>query len=734
MSILDPRAVKDAISFIEDGFIFEKFSASFLAPIVGHNFLPVGGLKDKGIDGISHTFSNEGSQATIYQSSIEKNYETKIEASIQKLKDNKISFDRFIYVTNIQVKNKEKLIEFLWEKFKIPVQIFDMNWFEANANYSEATVNAFNVFVESYFHEFAKPGTERIVSDFISDPRLYVFLRQQWESKDPGIALDEMLADTLIIYALEGTDPEKGIFLKREEIEKKIAQHLKFEPKLLSTQIEKRLGFLSRKPNRKINHYSQENHYCLPFETRQELIVKNLRDQAIFENFKASVVEKLKFFLRDLDVHVKDCYALINSALNKLFYKQGLEFAQLMNDPTQTIAFEKSLPETISEVVDSSTVVPKNRDAVKQALLATMRDISYNGTKEQKEFLRSLSNTYMLLFLLQCDPKVAHFFSTMAARLNVYVCTSILIPAFSEVLLNSENRRYWNLLVGANRAGVKLKINDTILDELVGHIRKIKTQFKEEYESCQDEYSDEVAALYVREMLIRAYFYARARGKVTKFEDFLDNFCGPDLRNAKQELIDFLHETFGIRYLKPVDSNVALDKGELSSLTAELQIHKGQQKAHNDANLVLTIFALRETNKESDGSNISGYATWWLSSDTSTQRAVKKLFKDKYSVSCYMRPDFLYNYITLSPSPVAVKDAFADIFPNLLGVNISHSVPEEVASTMHRFIDEHKNKNPGRIRAIIKSCSDKLKSDPSYATKAKLENFLDEELKKQLLH
>lgn len=133
MSILDPRAVKDAISFIEDGFIFEKFSASFLAPIVGHNFLPVGGLKDKGIDGISHTFSNEGSQATIYQSSIEKNYETKIEASIQKLKDNKISFDRFIYVTNIQVKNKEKLIEFLWEKFKIPVQIFDMNWFEANA-------------------------------------------------------------------------------------------------------------------------------------------------------------------------------------------------------------------------------------------------------------------------------------------------------------------------------------------------------------------------------------------------------------------------------------------------------------------------------------------------------------------------------------------------------------------------------------------------------------------------
>ena len=727
--IIDIEAFKYAVSGIDNGNIFEGFGQSFVSAVVGHEFMPVGGLKDRGIDGLESVVGKKPDSRTIYQISIEKDAPGKMNKSLQKLHDNKIDYDRFVYVTNKIFHNKDKFADEYWEKFKKPIQIFDLNWFVANANHSAATINAYHVFVDSYLHEFQKPGTEVVVADLVGDPRLFVFLRQQWESKRPEDQLDEMLADTLILYALEGTDPDKKLFRSKTEILERISTHLKFEPKLLAAQIDKRLMFLSSKPNRKINFYRKEDNYCLPFETRQELLAKNLKDKGLHDSFKESVSEKLGFFLKE-KMNV-DLVLLIDSCLNKIFYNQGLEFSELMSSGHSKQAFERSLPETISDVVDSSKVPNPKRELVKQALLATIRDLVYNGTHEQKEFLRSLSNTYMLLFMLQCDPKVATFFTTMAGKLNVYVCTSILLPALSEVLLSCENRRYWNLLVGAHRAGVKLKINDTILDELVGHFRKIKTVFLEEYAKDELEYSDELVALYVPEILIRAYFYGRARDKVQNFDEFLDNFCTPDLRNAKQELIDLLSHEFGIKYIQTKSETVIIDSEEEKSLTAELEKSKGQQqKARNDARLILTIFTLREQNKESDGKNLTGYSTWWLSTDISTQRAVNKLFKEKYQIGCYMRPDFLYNYVALGPSPASVKSAFADIFPNLLGVNISHSLPEEVALTMRKFIHEHSSKNKGRVKSIIRANSDRLKSDPTYQTKAKLESFLNEELRK----
>ena len=54
MTGIDPAACKFALSRIEDGFVFENFAQTFLAPVLGHSFLPVGGIKDKGIDGLNH--------------------------------------------------------------------------------------------------------------------------------------------------------------------------------------------------------------------------------------------------------------------------------------------------------------------------------------------------------------------------------------------------------------------------------------------------------------------------------------------------------------------------------------------------------------------------------------------------------------------------------------------------------------------------------------------------------
>jgi len=730
MTGIDPRAFEFALSKIEDGFVFERFAIDFVGKVLGYEFIPVGGVKDRGIDGLEHTFCRKGFERHVYQMTIDKRYEAKIEDTIEKLSANKIDFDSLALVTNRVITSKDVLIDTLFDKHKKPIRVFDLKWLSSYANQSSGTVNAYHTFVDSYLHEFNHPGKTYYVGDLVKDPRLFVFLRQQWEANRGVLKLDVLLADTLILYALEGTDPDKEIFKTKEEVKKEIASYIKYNPKLLYNLIDKRLATLTKKP-RQVHFHKRAKAYCLPFRTRLQIQEKNLKDAALYEEFEKGVEAKLKAHLGVALVAVRDCVSLIEATINRLFYQQGLEFADFVLHGETKTAFEKDLPEIISSIVENSTVVAKNKDAVKSALLTTIRDVVYNGTPEQKLYLKRLSNTYMMLFLLHCDPKIATYFSAMASKLRVYVCTSIIIPALSEFYLDSHNRRHWNLLVGARNAGVTMLVNERIVRELVAHFRRIIHIYHEVYEDNEDFYlSDEAQTLYIDEILIRAYFYAKRGGRVHTFYDFVDNFVNPDLLNAEASLISWLKDEFGIEYRTDQSIGVRIDNTEKERLAEALaKVKKNVQKARSDASVILSIFAQREQRNEIASDSIFGYRTWWLSKDTLTQRTVNKVFKDKYKVSCYIRPDFLYNYISLAPTKGEVDSAYKELFPSLLGVNISSHLPKEVTDFVHQKISEHADKNPTRLKAILRDMAEKLKVDPTMQSRERVEHYLDAELK-----
>ena len=110
----------------------------------------------------------------------------------------------------------------LYEKYKIQVRIFDIRWFVSNSNNNESSIRAYHSYVETYLHEFSKPGKSQVIANLDSDSRLYVFLSQQFDVKSDDFKLDDLLADTLIIYALEGTDPDKELLMNKNEIKEAI--------------------------------------------------------------------------------------------------------------------------------------------------------------------------------------------------------------------------------------------------------------------------------------------------------------------------------------------------------------------------------------------------------------------------------------------------------------------------------------------------------------------------------
>nr|MBA3286026.1 hypothetical protein [Nitrosopumilus sp.] len=84
MEIIDTAQCEYAFSQIKDGFIFEEFAQNILSKVLSYDFLPVGGSKDRGIDGLEHIFSRKGMERQIYQMSIEAKPEDKIKDTLVK--------------------------------------------------------------------------------------------------------------------------------------------------------------------------------------------------------------------------------------------------------------------------------------------------------------------------------------------------------------------------------------------------------------------------------------------------------------------------------------------------------------------------------------------------------------------------------------------------------------------------------------------------------------------------
>jgi len=731
MQPIDPKSLEFALGKIDDGFVFESFAMQFLSQVLGYEFISAGGIKDSGIDGFKHVFNQKGYDSYIYQISIAKDYLNKIKHSLKKLKDNNLKFDKFIFVTNQEFKKKELVIDELINEYKIPINIYDIKWFSSNVNSSQGTLNVFDRFARDYLHEYNQPGKVYYISDFISDPRLFVFLRQQWDINRGSLDLHAILADTLILFCLEVTDPDKHIFRTEDELKSDISKLISFDFKILMPIIDERLRFLSRKP-RQINYHSKENAYCLPYETRERIQDKNLQDSFLYIQFRNQTEKDFNLFLKELGLTMKDGFSLIEKTLNQIFYQQGLEFSDFMLNGENKEAIEKDLFEIINIVVNESSKLLKQKEMVKEAIILTIRKMVYKSTPEQNQFLMKLSNTYMMMFMLQCEPKLCKYFQTVASKLNIYVCTSILIPALSEYYLPEFNRRHWNLLSGARDAGVTLIINEPILHELASHFRSFINTYYEQYEDIEDVYLySEEEIRYIDGIMIRAYFYAKKQDKVKNFPDFINTFIDPNLKNIESEIFEWLKHEFNIKFISDTSLGIKLDEEEFTTLYEALKKEKSADaKAETDSKIILTIYKIREINNEIESSGIYGYKTWWLSKDTITHRVVNNIFKYKYRVSCYMRPDFLYGYISLAPTKPQIDSAYYQLFPTLLGVNISYHLKPEITKTVRDLIIEHKDKNHARLASILHTLTENLKTEPHRSNRYFIKTYFNSKINK----
>lgn len=721
-----PDIIEIALNRAE-GSAFERFFHGFYSALLGRSFIPMGGIHDGGADAFLNSgLFGDGDNATIfYQASVQKDHRSKIRNTVNRILESERKLEVLVYVTSQIVGNIDKEEDVLQDELGVVIKIRDQKWIINNIN-DHKSISAFNDYLGHYLDFLEKIGNASTISHGQfkdqNERAMCVFLGQEVERRRGETELLESVTDSLILWALDDTDPGENRFMSRENILKKIENVLPSAKHFIRQSIDNRINLLSQKGNsagREVRWYKKDDKFCLPFNTRRLVREENLKDvdlkNRVTDIFRARIEQYLRK-QKHTGISVPDVATLCHRAIEFTFEKEGLEFVSFLSNRDEN-PYQGSISDRVDEALEEMQFKKEHALAVKEAALDTIRQAFYKSTKNERIYFGKLSRTFTLLFTLRNEPRIVEYFRKMSSKFMLFIGTDIIIRALSERYLAEQDQMTVNMLRILHDAGSTLILTDDTVNEIHSHLKATNNEFRNYYEPIED-HIDQNWARHSDRILIRAYFYAkldgRNRGRPTMWKSFVRQICDPSelhTPNGRMQIKNYLQEKFSFQFVSSDEMDNLVDSKEVDALSKHLaQDKKHEELAVNDARQVLAVYGKRKELKEYHNPNPYGYKTWWMTQETVIRKYTADLVK-VHGSQYIMRPEFILNFISLSPSTEEVRRSYEFIFPTILGVRLSNRMREEVFDDVLKRAGEVRNTDPARCRAMMADMSNKLKGD-----------------------
>ena len=722
---LDYRLVEIALSNVT-GEVFEKFFHAFYSSIAGSQFIPLGGIQDGGADAYldEPIFEVEiRKPITFFQASTQEDFRSKIRNTVRRLKDVGRQPAVLEYFTSRTINKIDMEMEKLSEELDVYIVIRDNKWIISNINRSQQTIEAFNSYLRPNVNFLEKIGGNSLIScpPENSARTMCVFLGQEIDRRRGNTGLLRSVTDSLILWALEGTNPENNKFMSREKILKKIIDALPSAKHFIHRQFNQSIEKLASKGNasgREVRWYKQEDKFCLPYTTRQEVEKENTED----EHLKLKVMQVYEQRAADIlqvdeEIQPELVAQIAHRALELTFENNGLVLSNFLTgdeQDDQSLTISDQVDDAISKANLSHQLVVR----VRQISLSILRDAFYNSVEEERVYYGKLSRTYTLLFTLRNVPQIVDYFQGMSSNFILFIGADIIIRALSERYLVEQNQMTINMLRILSEAGSTLILTQTTVEEVQHHIRVTNNEFQNNFAAIEP-YLDKEITKHADKILLRAYFHAKFDPLVENppkgWRDFIEQICNfKDIHRtskSKIQVIQYLVTKFNFEYLDIDELDELTNRNEVEQLASDLiEIKSSDVLAENDARQVLAVYGKRKKLNEENRPNPYGYRVWWLTHETRIRKKTKKLEHQK-GAKYIMRPEFILNFIALSPTTVEVRESYEKIFPTLLGVKLANRMREDIFHKVINRAKELKNFDDARIQVMMSEMSNRLKSD-----------------------
>lgn len=734
MDTVDPRVIEIALSRV-GGTDFENFAQGFFASTMGIDYVPMGGFHDGGADGAldDRVYEAVGIQKFM-QASVSGDPKTKIRKTVRRL----IEFGRdpksLFYATSQKITLIDQLQENLSDELNCRIVVRDGHYFQHQINGTPGALQSYKSYVAGAASYLDGIGAVDTVQQLQGLPAktLCVFLGQELARRRGKGELLESVADSLILWALEGTDPDKKKFLKIDEIENRVINALPSSKTYFKGVLKHRLDELVSKDSggRKINYHKKESGYCLPYETRKKIREENVSDEAlklqvseVFRNRAAEIAS----LATDNTALIEQCVTICHDVIHRSYHAQGLEIALFLEREEGSDSNLPSIIEIIDAAIADQGLVGKDAGLIAQVCLSILRGTYYNSSKEERRYLRKLSRTYVLLFMLKNEPRVVEYFRNMTSNFNLYVGADLIVRALSEQMLPKDDQMTKHALKLLKASGSTIVLTDKALDEIWHHFRSTHYEFVNNYQEIQH-YMTSILASQIDRILIRAFFYAKIERSSKRNEPYgWPNFLGQFLTvseianpSSRDELREYLVNEFGFCFEDEATLLAEIEPAQLEDLTSKILMTRNKASrdngteeilCRNAATMVLRVYQRREAEGERSGGNPYGFKTWWLTQQTRVHSATGQLVAEHGS-RYMMRPEFILHFLAALPSAKSVQDSYDSIFPTILGVKLGNRMEDTAfkkiiasAREVHDGVDE------SRARVLLAKASAQLQSD-----------------------
>ena len=234
---------------------------------------------------------------------------------------------------------------------------------------------------------------------------LCVFLGQEVERRSGNTQLLEAVTDSLILWTLEGTDPDKEIFRTRAEILERIVAALPAANQFVRGVLDHRLEALASKANtngRQVRWHRGDDLFCLPYETREIVEEENTQDEILKTKVSEVFSHRAALILKD-DNHkplLPKAVILCHRAIEITFEKQGLEIASFIQGNTD-MELQSTISDHVDQAMDELKIGPEECELMKDAAMHVLRRALYHSEEPERVYFSKLSRTYTLLFILK---------------------------------------------------------------------------------------------------------------------------------------------------------------------------------------------------------------------------------------------------------------------------------------------------------------------------------------------
>lgn len=726
MDLIKPQLIEIALRRAT-GTDFENFVNEFFPSIIGYGFKPLGGVKDGGADGLEEPIHERASTTTtFYQASVQADTESKIKKTVERLREFGRDPRLLHYITSNEVKHLDKIEEDLSSELDVNIRIRDSRYITSHLNSSPQTIAAFENNLRHFTDYLNNPGASPLIgpSAHVKNPEIFVFLSQEMERREGIGSTLNGVVDSLILWALQGTDPDKGILFDESEIAAKIEETLPSVRSLIYPRLRPRLTSLSsgNKDDRKVRWHRQADKFCLPWESRRFIEADNSEDEAIRDAMERSIAERVEEVAPTLSDRRKELSRkLVNQTLQLIFEKEGLVFsAHIENGELNNGRI--AITDALRVALDSFTEIRRDeRPIIGDCTFSVLRGILNSSTEPERAYLGRLTRTYSLLFTLNRQPSLLEYFERAAGDYYLYVGADQIVLALSERFLPEADRAITNTLRAAARAGARLILTEHVVSEVVHNLRVSDLEYQNSFSSFPGPVPFDIARNCPK-ILVRAFLYAQLEKDrlgsewPRNWQSYVSKFCTHSILRTPGSF-EFVRRTlqtkFGLEYRGTNELEELVDPEDLEQLAGSLMDTKNGRYdlARNDALMALAVYGHR-TNRREDSSNSEfGYKTWWLTNETRILGRTRSLVTRHHGSRYIMRPEFLLNFLTLSPAAASVREEFGSIFPSHLGMSLSRKMPENTYKELLEKVQESAEMDDSQRSAAMAYCADRMRSD-----------------------